>query len=67
MAELTISDHEPPAITGKVCLKSPARTTTFPPKGNLLVLADGKDNKSESILSRASKAILCHQSFIPYN
>jgi hypothetical protein len=47
-------------MIGMVYLRSPPKTTTFPPKGNLLFAEDNdNDNKSRSVLSRASKAILC--------
>jgi hypothetical protein len=59
MAELTICERVPPSITGKVCLRSPHKTITFPPKGNLLFSDEGDARMSQNVLSRASKAIFC--------
>jgi hypothetical protein len=36
IAKPIISAREPPCTIGKVCLRSPPKTTAFPPKGNLL-------------------------------
>jgi hypothetical protein len=55
MAEYTISDREPPSMTSKVCLRSPPKTTTFPPKGFFLFVDDGNGNRSQSVLSRDQK------------
>ncbi|KAF8112880.1 hypothetical protein N665_0059s0018 [Sinapis alba] len=35
---MTISARFPLGITGNICLKSPPKTTTFPPKGLLSVV-----------------------------
>jgi hypothetical protein len=59
IAKPVISAREPPCTIGKVCLRSPPKTTTFPPKGNLLYRDYGIKTISWSVLSKASKVILC--------
>src|SRR4051812_11020802 len=57
MAECTIFERLPRGTTGKICLKSPPKTITFPP--NTSFELPYLDITSLSVLSSASNVCLC--------
>ncbi len=54
-----MSSRPPLGITGKICRKSPPRTTVFPPKIFLFACASSNYIKSRRVRSTASKARRC--------